>query len=82
MSWPALSLPMVLQDRTDTELHTSLPACFEIDAHDSPVVIKKIELIGIHKIMMKIMVKIMKIIDTSFSYLFSLFKNWGCPADL
>jgi hypothetical protein len=32
---------------TDTALHTSLSACIEMDAHDSPVVIKIIEIIVI-----------------------------------
>jgi hypothetical protein len=39
---------MILQGHTDTVIiHTSLSACFEMDAHNSPVMINIIELIGI-----------------------------------
>jgi hypothetical protein len=56
--WSAFQMK-VLQGHTDTALSTSLSACCESDEHDSPVVIKIIEINGIHNIMIKIMIMIM-----------------------
>jgi hypothetical protein len=49
MSWPDLQVTQVLQGHTDTALQTSLSACFEMDALDSPVMIDQIYILGIHK---------------------------------
>ena len=53
MSWPALWLPTVQQEHTDTVLDTGLSACFEMDAHDLPVMIKIFKIIGIQNKMVK-----------------------------
>jgi hypothetical protein len=43
--WPVLWLPIVLQGHTNIALHASLSGCFEMDAHDSPIRMKIIQII-------------------------------------